>query len=867
MKKSGFFRNVTRKAAALLLSGSVTFNLAVFSQTGQNDLTQKLMMGYQGWFLCQGDGSAADDWRHWFRNSTDPSADQLNIDNWPDMSEYDRTYATRMAYPNRTRARLFSSHDESTTMTHFKWMRDYNIYGVYLQRFLGEAVNDPRFFEIRNNVLQNVINAARTHERHFAMMYDITGVPDDGLHEKLVNDWQYLIDNYDMTNQAGYVRQDGQPVVAVWGMGFPHNEVTAQTAKKVIDYFHGDAPEKYRAYVVGGVPGYWRTLESDSKTDPLWTDVYHSFDMISPWTVGRYNKGSVDNWKTQRIVPDLAECSAFDIDYMPVIFPGGSWFNQTGRSDSSRINDNPRDGGHLYWRQAFNAVDAGAQFLYVAMFDEVDEGTAMFKLAPNNAAAPAQGTFVTLDEDGYDLPSDWYLRLAGETQRMLDGSIPPTSVIPFTPTKITVSNVTVSPTPVTLPVGGTRQLIVVVTPSNAYNRKVAWKSSDTATATVSSAGRIRAVAVGSTTVTVTTQDGGLTAVCEVTVVPGSPVSGVTVSPHAVTLDVGTEQQLTATVAPADAFNKTVIWSTSNKNIVTVTQTGLVSAVAEGKVTVTATTQDGAKTATSQITVVDPSQIPYGYDPWPIPGIVEAEDYDYGGEGVAYHDLDAANQGGQHRTDEAVDIETCSEGGYSVGWLNAGEWLEYTVEVAVTGKYDLDAKTATQLNNARFHIEFEGVNKTGILSVPNTGGWQTWESVIQTGFSLNSGVQVMKVVRETDGADFNLNNMKFIRSTTSVPEAASGPAGRFVLHRAFPNPFNAGTKITFEIPKTSDVKIIIYDVLGQEIRFLVDRRLEPGFYSERWDGLDNARRSVSSGVYFIRMQAAGEIRTDKLMFLK
>jgi len=867
MRKLGFLRSVTGVTASMLLSGSVLFHPAVFSQTGRNDLTQKLMMGYQGWFLCQGDGSAADDWRHWFRNSTDPSADQLNIDNWPDMSEYTQTYATRMTYPNRTRARLFSSHDESTTMIHFKWMKDYNIYGIYLQRFLGEAVGDPRFFEIRNNVLQNVINACRAHDRHFAMMYDITGVPDEGLLQKLVNDWQVLVDVFDMTNQAGYVWQDGRPVVVVWGMGFPHNEVTAQTARKVIDYFHADAPEKYRAYVMGGVPGYWRTLDSDSRTDPAWAEVYRSFDMISPWTVGRYNKSSVDSWKTQRIVPDLAECAAHGIDYMPVIFPGGSWFNQTGRTDSSRINDNPRDGGHLYWRQAFNAVDAGARFLYVAMFDEVDEGTAMFKLAPNNAGAPAQGTFVTLDEDGYDLPSDWYLRLAGETQRMLDGSISPTSTIPFTPTKIAVTNVTLTPSAATMPVGGTRQLVALVTPSNAYNRRIAWKSSDAAVATVSPAGRIRAAAIGSATVTVTTQDGGLTASCEVTVVAGSPVSGVSVSPPAVTLDVGAVQQLTATVTPDDAFNQTVAWSTSNKNIAAVDTAGRVTAVAEGKATVTATTQDGARTATSQITVVDPSQIPYGYDPWPIPGILEAEDYDYGGEGVAYHDLDAGNQGGQYRTDEGVDIETCGEGGYNVGWLNAGEWVEYTVEVAMAGYYDLEARTATQLNNAKFHVEFDGVNKTGILSVPNTGSWQSWDSVVRTGFSLNPGVQVMRVVRETDGADFNLNNMTFTRSAVPVPADAPVRPGRLVLHRAYPNPFNAGTVIGYEIPRASDVRMTVHDVLGREIRRLVNGRIGSGFHSEQWDGLDDAGCPLSSGMYFIIMRAGADVRTGKLMLMK
>ena len=107
-------------------------------------------------------------------------------------------------------------------------MRDYNIYGIYLQRFLGEAVGDQRFFRVRNKVLGNVISAANGHDRHFALMYDVTGVPEDGFYEKLVNDWEYLVDTYDMLSEASYVKQKGRPVLAIWGMGFTHSEVTTK---------------------------------------------------------------------------------------------------------------------------------------------------------------------------------------------------------------------------------------------------------------------------------------------------------------------------------------------------------------------------------------------------------------------------------------------------------------------------------------------------------------------------------------------------------------------------------------------------------------------------------------------------------------
>ncbi|MBX9853618.1 MAG: hypothetical protein K2X86_17885, partial [Cytophagaceae bacterium] len=403
-----------------LLKGLALLFLFFLNQkiSAQNDLDLKVMMGYQGWFNTAGDGSAPNEWRHWFRNQTNPSADQLNIDLWPEMGEYTQQYNTNMTYANGTNAKLFSSHDASTTNLHFKWMRDYNIHGVYLQRFLGE-INDPRFFQMRNDVLQNVINASATYGRHFSIMYDISGVADDGnLYNKLVADWEYLINTYNVTNKPGYVKQKGLPVIAIWGIGFNNRGLKPETFEVLINYFHNTAAPQYRAYIVGGVPGQWRTLDGDSETDPRWRNIYHSLDMISPWAVGRYgDNNGADNWKNSRIVPDLADCNSAGTDYMPVIFPGFSWYNMHGRVGGEfPLNQIPRRGGDFYWHQAYNAISAGSKFVYVAMFDEVDEGTAMFKVAPNKAATPSNTSFVTLDIDGQNLPSDWYLKLANETQ-------------------------------------------------------------------------------------------------------------------------------------------------------------------------------------------------------------------------------------------------------------------------------------------------------------------------------------------------------------------------------------------------------------------------------------------------------------------
>ncbi len=173
--------------------------------------------------------------------------------------------------------------------------------------------------------------------------------------------------------------------------------------------------------------------------------------------------------------------------------------------------------------------------------------------------------------------------------------------ITFTTSFVNVTSVSVSPTTATLNIGGTQQLTETVLPANATNKSVTWSSSNTAVATVSTSGLVTAVAVGSATITVTTQDGNYTATSVITVA-AIPVTSVSVSPPAATLSIGGTQQLTATVLPANATNKSVTWMSSNTAVATVSTSGLVTADAIGAATITVTTVDGNFTATSEITV-------------------------------------------------------------------------------------------------------------------------------------------------------------------------------------------------------------------------------------------------------------------------
>lgn len=232
-----------------------------------------------------------------------------------------------------------------------------------------------------------------------------------------------------------------------------------------------------------------------------------------------------------------------------------------------------------------------------------------------------------------------------------------------------------------------------------------------------------------------------------------PVTGVTVSQALDTMMIGDTTQLIATITPVDATNRTVNWSSSDTTIVTVSSTGLVTAVSPGTANITVTTQDGNKTAMSAITVSGPIRNPYGGIVRTLPGIIQSEDYDMDGEGIAYSDNDTTNQGNQYRTLEGVDIEVCQEGGYNVGWTDAGEWLEYTVNVTA-GTYDISLRVASIYSNKQAKVYLDGT-LLGTFTIPNTGSWQSWQNVTINNVTVSGGnYKILRIECVTDG--FNLN---------------------------------------------------------------------------------------------------------------
>ena len=258
------------------------------------------------------------------------------------------------------------------------------------------------------------------------------------------------------------------------------------------------------------------------------------------------------------------------------------------------------------------------------------------------------------------------------------------------------------------------------------------------------------------------------------------------------------------------------------------------------------------------------QLPYYGTPMQLPARIEAEDYDLGGQNIAYYDTDAGNNGGQYRNED-VDIEGCSDadGGYNVGWLPVGEWLEYTVNVPVAGEYTIDVRSASPSLGGKCSISFGGQDKTGEISMPATGSWQTWASTSTT-VQLEAGVQVMRFTPTYSG--FNLNYIEITGDISAVVPGVD-PAG-YALHPCDPIPFNPMTTISYDLPAQTTVSLTVYDVAGKVVQRLVAAEtVAAGRHEEVWNGRDDAGRAAPAGMYFYRLDAGSYSETRRMTLVK
>jgi hypothetical protein len=383
-------------------------------------LTGKVMCGYQGWFACKGDG-AGRDWNHWsWHNGFQPGS--CKIDLWPDVSELDadERYVTPFLHADGKPAEVYSAFNRKTVLRHFQWMKDYGIDGVFVQRFITECEN-PKSLRQVNVVLNHCREGANLNGRVYAVMYDLSGLG-GGQMQRVMEDWKLLVDRMQITKDPAYLHHAGKPVVAVWGLGFnDHRKYSLEEGMELVKFLKDD-PHYGGCTVMLGVPAYWRTLNRDCVAEPFLHDVILKGDIVSPWTVGRFGTPArAIEYATDTLKPDLDWCHEHHKEFMPVVFPGFSWHNMNPRSPQNQI---PRLKGKFLWTQYAQAKKAGATMVYQAMFDEVDEGTAIFKCTDD----PPVGASTFVNYEG--LPSDFYLKLVGGASRMIRGQAPFSDELP-----------------------------------------------------------------------------------------------------------------------------------------------------------------------------------------------------------------------------------------------------------------------------------------------------------------------------------------------------------------------------------------------------------------------------------------------------
>lgn len=415
--------------AALYLATALPIHAA--SVVDPTSLDGKVLFGYQAWFDCPGTWGGS--WSHW--GGGPPSASNVAVEMYPDLSEFPKTdlcVAPALTVGGQP-SYFFSARNPKIVDAHFRWMQEYGLDGVLIQRFVGDIPGLKRNNDV---VLKNIIAASAKYGRVIAIEYDVTGSSFTTWATDIQNDWKYLNDQLHITAQPNYLHHKGKPLVSVWGIGLNETRnppTNAADALALVNWFHTGAAAAYQASFMGGLAKGFRTLNADARTDPAWLTAYKAMDAVQPWNVGRYSAVSQipTTFKTTAVADEKWAADA-GVLYMSTLFPGYSQSNAI--RGQKKANEIPRMGGNFIWQQAIAAKSAGAGAMKIAMFDEVNEATAMFKVVSKRSDAPTQGYWLALDGDGVtNLPTDWYLRLASEITSLSHGTLAPTDAIPIKP--------------------------------------------------------------------------------------------------------------------------------------------------------------------------------------------------------------------------------------------------------------------------------------------------------------------------------------------------------------------------------------------------------------------------------------------------
>jgi uncharacterized protein YjdB len=421
---------------------------------------------------------------------------------------------------------------------------------------------------------------------------------------------------------------------------------------------------------------------------------------------------------------------------------------------------------------------------------------------------------------------------------------------------IPVTGITLTPTSLTLSVGSSQQLAATIVPANATNKNITWNSNNTAVATVSATGMVTALSIGTATITVTTEDGGKTATTAITTTDQIFVSSIAVSPTTATIAMGNQQQLTATILPANASNKNITWTSSNPNVANVSSLGLVTSVAQGTCTITVTTQDGDKNAIATITV----------GPYPVSKIISTCDSNSGwttGNTVTVNSADkkegaACLQSVGPNTNDFIKVFSPP---INTGSTIANGNLQFWYFVSDISSFAAGNQVELGSGGAADKNEFNWNIGTGTLQ----NGWNTLQNgwnLVTLPFStagITGGTPDLSAINW-----FRIYRVKVASVTTKIDQIIVDGTLNTVSNISlsgvsiFPNPLKQD-KLTIKVDGATEseiFKVIISNLLGQVV------------YQSTISGKNfieiNTAGFLKSAVYLISVQSGLKISNTKLI---
>lgn len=417
------------------------------------------MCGYQGWQTAPGDSHNSRGWTHWQANGCGKfEPGYTTVEYWPDMSEYTKTYDTPFKYRDGTTATIYSASDYETVNLHFKWMKQYGIDGAIVQRFKSavEATANGDTHSVK--VFENCLKAAKENGVAVMLEYDMSGLrstESDAVLKMISDDWNKLNATYHLTDPKEcpqYVWEKGKPLVGFYAIGMNRqdkdaegngieNYATPAQYEKIFAGMEGRDNQLGEVSILAGTGYYWLLNKKDSPANNSdaqffedWEEFYKKLAVIAPWAVGRYSsKAGFANHEAQ-VKQEAQWCEENGVVYAPVSFPGFSWrnlqtsWNREGTEytldASNRYDACPRLRGKFLWYQMGNYKQWGANALFIAMFDEVDEGTAIYKCAHKDRTPwnyneyNPQGKFLSYEDD---IDTGYYMYLVGQAAKWMKG--------------------------------------------------------------------------------------------------------------------------------------------------------------------------------------------------------------------------------------------------------------------------------------------------------------------------------------------------------------------------------------------------------------------------------------------------------------